>query len=301
MLAGFFRNPPKPLLPGPIVVGGVGGSGTRLLAQILLELEVYLGPCLNDALDNLWYTLLLRRAELLPGVDAAADREIDQALRLFERAMLQGLRGRPTRAQRHLLRRALDQSLPVSRDRPRRACASLRESPTPDLSRYRAWGWKEPNTHIHLEALSRAFPGMQYVHLMRNGLDMAFSRNRVQLQRWGPRFGVPLPGDPADLPAAALRYWVDANRRAAELGRRLLGPRFLLLNFDEFCRQPQAGLERLLGFLGFDVDAGTLARLVVLPRPPDSTGRYRREDCSRFDARDIDAVRAWGFPVDLPD
>lgn len=300
MLAGLLRrgNPPRP--PGPVVVGGVGGSGTRLLAQVLRELNYHLGDCLNEAMDNLWYTLLLRRAELFPGLDPGAGREIDQALRLFEEATLEGLRGRPTRAQRHLLRRALEQSLPVSRDKPRLAYSTLRASPSPDLSRFRGWGWKEPNTHIHLEALARAFPQMKYILLMRNGLDMAFSRNRVQLERWGPRFGVQLPDDPAAVPVAALRYWVRANRRAVDLGRRLLGPRFLLMNFDEFCREPGPGVERLLDFLGVDADAESRARLAAMPRAPDSTDRYLGEDCSGFDSSDVDAVRDWGFPVRWP-
>jgi len=48
-------------LMGPIVVGGVGGSGTRVVAEILSKFGFYLGNDLNGASDNLLYTLLFKR------------------------------------------------------------------------------------------------------------------------------------------------------------------------------------------------------------------------------------------------
>lgn len=211
-------------MPGPVVIGGVGGSGTRLLAQALQETGFYIGGFLNQALDNLWYTLLLRRARLFPGESPGGDREIRKALELFETAMTQGLNDSPQRWQRHLIREAVLESMEEkNRDQPRKAQKSLVASRPPDPGAYRAWGWKEPNTHIHLEALTRAFPDLKYVLLIRHGLDMAFSPNRSQLRRWGRRSGVATPESDAQVPAAALRYWVRANRQAVDRGERLLG------------------------------------------------------------------------------
>ena len=58
----------------PVAVGGVGGSGTRLIAQVLLELGYYLGGDLNESLDNLWFTLLFKRREVLDLTEAAVRR-----------------------------------------------------------------------------------------------------------------------------------------------------------------------------------------------------------------------------------
>ncbi len=68
---------------GPVFVGGVGGSGTRVFAQILQGLGVQLGPCLNDALDNLWFTSLLKRPEWVRRQRASAVSDIPKVLRLF--------------------------------------------------------------------------------------------------------------------------------------------------------------------------------------------------------------------------
>ncbi|MCX6279657.1 MAG: hypothetical protein NT004_16405, partial [Bacteroidetes bacterium] len=48
-------------LMGPVVVGGVGGSGTRVIAEILSLLNFYLGNDLNGPNDFLLYTLLFKR------------------------------------------------------------------------------------------------------------------------------------------------------------------------------------------------------------------------------------------------
>jgi hypothetical protein len=53
----------------PVIIGGVGGSGTRLIAQMLKELGFYLGSDLNSANDNLWFTLLFKRIEILSASD----------------------------------------------------------------------------------------------------------------------------------------------------------------------------------------------------------------------------------------
>ncbi len=48
-----------PTLPGSIALGGVGSNGTRVVAQMLIELGYYMSRDLNRAQDNLLLTLLL--------------------------------------------------------------------------------------------------------------------------------------------------------------------------------------------------------------------------------------------------
>ena len=45
----------------PLVIGGLGGSGTRVVADIVLAQGWYLGQDLNRAKDNLLFTLLFKR------------------------------------------------------------------------------------------------------------------------------------------------------------------------------------------------------------------------------------------------
>jgi hypothetical protein len=72
---------------GPIVVGGVGGSGTRVIATMMRVLGVYTGADLNKAGDNKWFTFLCK----LPRFDLDGSEEdavlVARSLDLLERAM----------------------------------------------------------------------------------------------------------------------------------------------------------------------------------------------------------------------
>jgi len=56
-----------------IVVGGLGGSGTRLIAEILSALGYDMGLDLNEASDNLAFTLLFKHLGVLDSSDAEFD------------------------------------------------------------------------------------------------------------------------------------------------------------------------------------------------------------------------------------
>ena len=45
----------------PVVVGGIGGSGTRVFAQLLRDLGFDMGSDLNESLDDLGFTALFKR------------------------------------------------------------------------------------------------------------------------------------------------------------------------------------------------------------------------------------------------
>lgn len=77
-----FQTTPK---PETVAIGGVGGSGTRLIAELFLRMGCYLGPDRNAADDNLWFTLLFRHSGVNP-FDGSAE-ELNLAVELFVAAM----------------------------------------------------------------------------------------------------------------------------------------------------------------------------------------------------------------------
>lgn len=68
----------------PICIGGVGGSGTRLFAQIIRKLSIYIGNYLNDTYDNLWFTLLFKRKETLK----LSKNKFNEIFDIFEKTMI---------------------------------------------------------------------------------------------------------------------------------------------------------------------------------------------------------------------
>lgn len=301
---GHVRRNPRVL--EPVVVGGVGGSGTRIVARILLELGVYLGSDLNDSLDNLWFTLLFKRRRWFLR-HHHHHRAIRRALCVFQKEML-GCGALDLRDYATVLWAAAGMSvtghdhLKSGRGAWPWMCARrlLSRNAMPDQSGKR-WGWKEPNAHMYLDHLHRFFSAFRYIHVIRHGLDMAFSANLGQLYNWGPFLGVPIPRSPELVPRAALEYWIRANRAALARARRLLGDRFMLIRFEDLCASPRAHADRLIEFLDLDSVHFDVDRISGFVRQPRSIGRYRQHDLGSFTERQLEAVRALGFRIELPD
>lgn len=287
------------------MIGGAGGSGTRVVAQILLELGYYLGYDLNAANDNLWFTLLFKRPQWYTR-NCGSNSVIYHSLATFKKIM-QREPGLATRDVVVVAEAAIEMMLRGGHDRrgygkgtwSLKRIAKMIAAQRIDLRVYSGWGWKEPNSYIYLDFLIRYFQDLRYVHVVRHGLDMAFSSNQNQLYEWGSvLFGIGIPSDPERLPKASLQYWIESNRRAAALAQQL-GDRFLMVNFDRLCTNPRSEIETLLQFLECDRTIVDVGRLTALINPPTSIGRYKKHDLSLFTSEEIAAVRQFGFTVDI--
>jgi hypothetical protein len=277
----------------PIVIGALGGSGTRVLAEALMESGAYLGSEFNRARDNLTFTALFKRPRWY---SRAGDARIHRQLDMFVRYMRGGRysAGDYARLVGSIIDHEPTLGLAQSAGRVSRA---VTHRPGTETTRAAVWGWKEPNSHVFLPQLIDHFSGLRYVHVVRHGLDMAYTRNKTQLEIWGERFGVSMPeGDEAAEVSAQLDFWIATTRRAIDLGNRL-GERFVLMRYEALCREPQRELRRLLDVAGLHVDAGTLAHLASHVEAPDSIGRWRTHGTERFSAEQLAAVESLGFDV----
>lgn len=270
--------------PSPVAVGGVGGSGTRVVAAMLDTLGYHIGEDLNEAFDNLWFTLLFKYREVVDLPQPA----FEDRWRCFENAM-------------HGRRCAIEPDIAAALLQVERAG----QHPTDWLAQRlgslasgggrpgHAWAWKEPNTHVVLERLFALRPDLRYVHVMRNGLDMAVSANQNQLRLWGPRV---LGEAYDDGPRGSLAFWRWAHQRIFRLAREFPG-RILVFDYDAMCETPAEVLPQLLEFLGVSAGAGTVDALRALVRSPGSRGRFRTIPPSTFDPEDVAFVRSLGYPV----
>lgn len=290
---------------GPVAIGGVGGSGTRVIAEILIQLGFYLGKDMNPARDNLWFTLLFKRPDWFFKKVTRKESHIMKGLSIFEKAMT--AHGKPHSEELSFIMRAVVEMMFKGHDYsgsgrglwPIRRAVTMFHSKKINRLKYLGWGWKEPNTHIYLEYLNNHFHRLKYIHLMRHGIDMAYSRNQSQLYNWGRMFGIAVNDSSIPLPRLSLQYWNEANRKAITLGRKHLKERFLVINFDKLCTDPRHEIELLIHFLGLDTRCVNMDELERLPRLPESAGRYRKYDLSIFGKEEIEAVRELGFIVDI--
>lgn len=286
------------VLHPPIVIGGVGGSGTRVIAEMCNILGVNIGWDLNQSLDNLSYTLIFKR----PGWFMKNHENkgmIFRGLRIL-RDQLQ--HGKIENFSDHVFLFKAMLSLFLQGHNYKKDGRGLWAIKRwinfymkSGMAEGDLWGWKEPNSHLLLPFLNEYFPGLKYIHCIRNGLDMAFSQNQQQLMNWGSLFGVNVPNDQGFIPSSSFRFWKIANQKVLDFGNAMPSNHFLVVNFEHLYQNPHAESGRLAKFIGVDPTPDILERLSSVPQTPKSAGRYRNQDISWLTEDDIHFLRENDF------
>jgi hypothetical protein len=285
---------------GPVIMGGIGGSGTRVMAEIVSLFGFYIGKDLNAASDNLSYTLLFKRPRWFKK-NFNNTAKINTGFRILENSLIKG--ERLTLREKIFLMRAVrgmskyghNKEGEGKGDWPSHRLPFIKFPQLPDTHTYRGWGWKEPNSHLLIPKFGEYFQHFKYIHTIRHGLDMAFSKNQQQLFNWASLYGVDMPFSQDDVPGASFRYWVEANRKAISLGNQLGSGKFLLVNFDELCIRPLEGVKQIADFLQINPSAELLSAASKLPVIPRTTGRYKDYNLDKFDPEDLSFLKELGF------
>jgi len=270
-------------ISNPIIVGGVGGSGTRLIVDLLKNMNIFMGNDLNLSNDNMQIAYSFPTFRDLIQSKNTPKTPINQ---YWDRI-------KPNFFKRYQEKKIHDETKQIIFEK-------LSLSPFEKIMRhdfaqqpYNGWGWKIPGNFLILEYLAEYFDNLKYIHTIRHGLDMAYSTNQNQLHNWGGFFGVDIQNLP--LPKASLQYWIRANQKAMAVGNNLLKERFLLLNFDTLCQHPTQEIQLLANFLGLaNHDVTALSKIVKIP---DSLGRHKKHDLSIFDEEELEEVRNFGFKI----
>jgi hypothetical protein len=276
---------------GPLVIGGLGGSGTRVIAEMARTLGVYLGGTLNKALDNLWFTLLCKRPKWFQ--EWPHESEVAASLATLEHAMTRGLAGRVRDEHERVIQAAVrelaEHAVVVGADASTGE-ALLGSAAPPRRALW--WGWKEPNSQLFVTHCAKAFPGLRYVHVIRHGLDMAYSRNQQQVCNWGAHFGLSTRPGVRPSPSESLEYWIRSNRAAIAAAREALGERFLLVRIEEAWERPGEVMRRVGAMVG-QADQNLIAASRV--STPESAGRHAGEDLSWLTGAQRQAMRTLGY------
>jgi hypothetical protein len=202
-------------MSNPIVVGGTGGSGTRLVTELLIHAGVFMGEELNYALDSLLMA------------------------RLNDRYL----------SGRH---------------------ASYSEAPYYFRSEH--WGWKHTKTYLLLPVLYAYFRDMTFIHVIRDGRDLAYAPN-IALQVFWNSEGI-APVNPG--PETIMALWATTNMACANFGESFMSfasvRNYHQVRYEDLCHHPEPFIQTLYGALGLDGDAKGAVDLV---RPSSGMGRWR--------------------------
>jgi hypothetical protein len=252
------REAPDLPYPQPVVIFGTGGSGTRILQVLTDQSGYYLGTNLNragDALDighfmRRWLDRYLGKTDWIGKMVSGAD---------------SGRFGYPL---------AMAEDFAATLEDHREAL----EDPEA------RWGWKAPRTILIFPFVHELFAGMRAIHLVRDGRDMAYSKNQQQMRRHAPQLLDRSQNDQPE-PLRSITFWARVNLAAARYGETRLGDNYLRMRYEDVCGDPGSAVVQLLDFIDSPAPRGPMREVAAEKiRPSTSIGRWREHDRDEIDA-----------------
>jgi len=229
----------------PIIVGGTGGSGTRVVQSIIEKAGVFMGTNLNVSKDAMDFEPFL-------------DEMINVILTHTRRLNYDPAKDLPPTL-----------ALAAANKLRNIAVYFRRDIPNPRSS----WGWKNPRSIYVLPIIDSVFPGLHFVHVIRDGRDMAFSQNQNQLQKhFSSLFARPID----DIPVDSIRLWAKANTDIAEWAANNLEESYIRVRFEDLCEHPSKEIKTLVGKLAIRCE--NVDDLASSVQTPETIGRWRKQD-----------------------
>jgi hypothetical protein len=159
------------------------------------------------------------------------------------------------------------------------------------------WGVKVPRNLLALPLWLELFPELRFVHVVRNGLDMAYSADRNQLRMFGDLFLSEEEQRRPD-PVREIAYWRRVNVRAADFAAARLGDRHLTLRFEDVCADPRRAYSLLCEFLRVPKPATRPRKAVRGIATPPTIGRWREhpeQEVAELKAAGRPALERFGY------
>jgi hypothetical protein len=245
----------------PLVIGATGGSGTRVVARLARHAGYDLGRNVNSAEDALEFYSFH-----------------DKWINRFVRAELRG--GRLSDAEVERMKLEFQSAL----DRHRLSESAGR------------WGWKAPRSIYLLSFLQGQFPDLKFIHVLRDGRDMALSRNQNQLNKHGAAVLSLSKRFFRSKPERSLLLWERVNLHAAQFGESTLRQDYLRVRFEDLCAKPVETTSQIMNFLDARVDPEAIARSEIVP--PSTLQRWRTyppQLIAKLEQLGADSLRKFGY------
>ena len=162
-----------------------------------------------------------------------------------------------------------------------------------------AWGWKQPRSIHFLPLLHRRYPDMRFIHVIRDGRDLAFGREtafRIAVGVDGSGVYSAARGmaenlDKQPAPVRMAAFWERVNVLAADYGESEMGDSYRRVRLEDICANPSDVVRDLFDFVGAGADDdarpryGRRRRLAADDRAPPPGERPRPARARDHDRR----------------
>ena len=145
-----------------------------------------------------------------------------------------------------------------------------------------AWGWKFPETYLIGNIVAATFPAARYIHMLRDGRDLAFKEHLTDDPNRG--LGRTLlkhlnAVDKPDYIQAALSWEFQIRRFAAFAAG--IGDQVHTLTFETLCRDPMGEMEKVASFLDIPM-TDTCRQYLQDAVDPSKVAQFRYADAAKL-------------------
>jgi len=246
----------------PVIIAGMHRSGTTMVAGVLKELGFFIGNDLEANNESLYF--IFTNAEILRRINASWDNPgpvkyflenkdaLDMTVKCLEYDVLSpGIRDYLGWKNYLKYRSVTEFDMP--------------------------WGWKDPRNTFTLPLWLRLFPRSKIIHMVRNGVDVAYSlmvREKEELKRreeiFQRRFNkrsrrskleqTGFKGSARCLTlSGGFSLWEDYMEQGYEALKKIGNERYEI-KYEQFLADPGKHLKELAGFCGLEGVSGLLEK-----------------------------------------
>ncbi|MBN1661654.1 MAG: sulfotransferase [Anaerolineae bacterium] len=232
----------------PVVILGMHRSGTSLVTRLLIDVGIYMGSRLSVNAEPPFFQKLNQSifasagatwSNVEPMIEAMASPQfVERQAGVLEHILL----------ERNTIRDFFGaEQWPAGRDLP--------------LSR---WGWKDPRTTLTFPIWLSVFPHARFVHVLRNGVDVAISIHRrtcMIREQWWKWWWYQLRGYGTSTLNFQhdLELWERYVSFALEEKKRIAPERYYEVRYEALLDAPEAEVRGLLAFLDVQTGSTTVA------------------------------------------
>ncbi len=132
------------------------------------------------------------------------------------------------------------------------------------------WAMYDPDNVLHVERVKRDLPNALFVHIIRDGRDIALS-----LKKMGGFTSLPWDRDPTESLVATALYWEWMVNRGRAHGRKFPAD-YIEIRYEDLITNPRETLGKLGSFIDHDLDYDRIQR-AGLGRLSETNSSFREE------------------------
>lgn len=246
-LLPLIQQQPFPIGSPPVVIGAMGGSGTRVLVTILQLAGFWMGNWVNHKTGDAMATrYLLQKA--FDRLFEEKNHPEPQLIQLFSQLIQAHRRGM--------------------------------------LDSNGLWGWKNPRSMWIIPFLASLYPEMKFIHVVRDGRDMAISQNHNLLTKHGD-FLLHTHHTQQNELELQIKLWCLGNRTAMQDGLNTLGNNYLLIKYESLCQRPDQSLNTLFNHLNIKPEPRVISKAKAMLETKN-IGRWKAYNLPQLNQPDMD-------------